>query len=103
MIKWILAVVAVLVVGGAAVAYFVGDGGKATAEIACEDLVKDRLKAPSSAVFDHQSEKRDGNRWMIEGAVESNNEAGVKVASDYTCSIRLSGDQWTGRATVAAR
>jgi len=103
MFKWILGIFLVLVIGGAAIAYFSDDDGKVVAEIACEDLVKDQLKAPSTADFDHSTRTQDGDTWTIKGSVESDNALGNPVASDYSCVVTVDGDKWKGRAQVRDR
>lgn len=104
MLKWFMIGFLVLVVGTAlGVTYLYDDDGQAVAEVACEDMVNDKLKAPSSAEFDHSSEDQNGDTWTIEGTVESDNAGGHPVASDYLCVVTINGDKWTGRAEVQAR
>ncbi|GAW50634.1 uncharacterized protein PD653B2_2970 [Nocardioides sp. PD653-B2] len=91
-----------LVVGGAAGAYF-ANGDEATALVACEGMVKDQLKVPSTADFSGEKSSQDGATWSVEGTVESENEQGVMVASDYVCVVRLKGEKWAGRADVRPR
>lgn len=101
--KWVLIAFVVLVIGGASVAYLSNDDGQSTAEVACEDLVKKQLKAPSSAEFDQAKAARSAKTWTVEGTVESKNGLGHNVAADYVCSVKVDGDRWTGRASVEAR
>ncbi|VXA93668.1 hypothetical protein [Citricoccus sp. K5] len=72
--------------------------------VSCERLVKDKLKAPSTAKFSGQSATGSGNSWTSTGTVESQNSFGAMVANRYTCSVKFDSDgTYTGTASVTSR
>lgn len=105
---WIaLALVILMFVGCSAMMNSAGskddDGGSAVmARIACEDMVKDKLKSPGSAKFSGQSETGSGNSWTASGSVDSQNGFGALMRSGYSCTITYtpSDQTWRGRATI---
>lgn len=74
-----------------------GDGF--TAEVMCEEFVKERLASPSSAEFSEQDHaERAGSTWLVTGVVDSENKFGAMLRADYACTMRYLGDdEWQGR------
>lgn len=69
---------------------------------ACESWVKDQLKAPSTADFvDGGITSTGESAWTIAGQVDAENGFGAQVRTDWTCDVSLSGDTYTGRATLS--
>ena len=66
----------------------------------CQEWVKDKLKAPSTAKFSETSSTGGPQSWSMTGAVDSENSFGAMVRAAWTCNIRLDGDTWRGSATV---
>lgn len=63
------------------------------ARIACEDRVKDGLKAPSSANFQRPIITDTGeNKWRIKGEFDAQNGFGAMIRSTYVCETRLEGE-----------
>lgn len=67
-----------------------------TAQVMCEEFVKDKLKAPSTADFSEQEHVAEGKGWRVTGSVDSENSFGAKIRSSYTCVLEnTGGDEWT--------
>lgn len=87
-----LAVITAIVVG---VLYFATDtfeekhGGKTLeqAHSACEDSAKDRLKSPTTAIFEFTDAvaSSSGDGWDIDGRVSSENGFGAMIANGFNC------------------
>lgn len=58
------------------------------AQNVCEQFIEDRLKAPSTADFHHDSATAAGDVWTVSGAVDSENGFGAMIRSDYVCQVR---------------
>ena len=69
-----------------------GDGrDEIGASIVCEDFVKDRLKAPSTADFPSYSDYTitgSGDDYTVEGYVDAENGFGAMIRTDWTCTVR---------------
>lgn len=65
------------------------------AHLQCNDYVRDRLKAPSSAEFpffaDRTTKVADGH-YIVESHVDAQNSFGAKLRRDYYCDIELVGE-----------
>lgn len=73
---------------------------QASAEIGCEQVVGERLKAPSTAEFNTTMAKDNGDgTWEVRGQVDSENEFGAMVRSTYGCTVFFE-DGDAVRATV---
>jgi hypothetical protein len=97
----------VLLLGGC-VALMNGAGDKepdgVDARVNCQTLVKEKLKAPSTAKFSNETETGSGKSWTASGTVESQNSFGGMVANSYSCTIRFTGDDsYTGTAAIQQR
>lgn len=68
----------------------------ATAEVMCQDFVKDQLKAPGSAKFSEEraDEPFDGE-WKVTGVVDSENGFGALLRAEYTCRMTHDDGEWT--------
>lgn len=77
----------------------VGGGNAYGAQSACEDWVKDQLKAPSTADFS-DVDISGGDPWTITGTVDAENGFGAQIRATWTCDVRLEGDYYRGSATV---
>ena len=73
-----------------------------SAQIACQDTVKDRLKAPATAQFDNwtRSANADGT-YTITGTVDSQNSFGAMLRSKFSCQVRDGGDG-TARVSITS-
>src|SRR4051812_45415971 len=60
----------------------------------CEDFVKKRLKAPSTADFSAEEVTSDGDMYTVQGDVDAQNSFGAQLRSHFTCAVRSEGDQW---------
>lgn len=77
---------------------------KVSGVTACHHAVESRLKAPSTAKFEPESEARttdkqvdatDGSvTYIIEGWVDSQNGFGAQIRSDWMCAVVKSGGEW---------
>lgn len=63
------------------------------AEWACEGVVGNNLKAPSTAEYD--SSASGSGPWSVSGTVDAENSFGAKIRSTYSCTVERSGDTMT--------
>lgn len=63
------------------------------AQRVCEDFVKDRLKAPTTAEFE-TAVTGGGGTYTVTGAVDAENSFGAKVRNQFTCRVRGDGETW---------
>ena len=70
------------------------EGDQAAA--ACEEFVKSRLKAPSTASFSGVDAIPEGtaNGWEASGSVDAENSFGASIRADFTCHMHTEGDEW---------
>jgi hypothetical protein len=68
------------------------------AQIACENAVKNSLKAPSTAKFTGTQASATGSSYRVTGAVDAENSFGAALRNTFECSVTFSGD--TATATV---
>ena len=59
----------------------------------CHERVADKLKSPSTAEFEDDSEyttekEMDGTVWRIRGHVDSQNDFGGTVRSEWSCALQ---------------
>lgn len=66
-------------------------GNKYSAQSACEDGVKARLKAPSSAKFSNMRYDEKGSSYTIRLDVDAQNSFGAAIRNTFTCELT-----WTG-------
>jgi len=57
----------------------------ATAQIACEQLVKDQLKSPSTAKFTGVYTQTSGSTFVTTGSVDAQNSFGATIRADFRC------------------
>lgn len=57
----------------------------------CEDQVKARLKAPSTAKFDNEEATGSGT-WTVTGTVDSENSFGAMLRADFQCTVIVEGE-----------
>ncbi len=69
------------------------------AMIACEDMLRDQLKAPDSADFTGTTATGSGP-WTVTGQVDAQNSFGASLRSAWSCEVRLDGDMFRGRASL---
>ena len=69
------------------------------AQIACEEMVRDRLKSPSTADFSDVSTSGFGP-YIVRGSVDSQNSFGATIRSSFSCNLELSGSMFRGTVTV---
>jgi hypothetical protein len=74
------------------------NGGKGGAYEACKRAVASELKAPATADFSGPfsstiTEHSDGT-YDVVGYVDSENSFGANIRSDWTCTVRSTGDNW---------
>lgn len=53
---------------------------------ACEDIVRDNLKSPSSAKFNSTWSKNKVGPWTVTGTVDAENSFGASLRSVYQCT-----------------
>lgn len=78
------------------------NGDEIGAEVMCEEFVKDRLKAPSTADFsDEKARSLGGPRWDVSGSVDAENSFGAPIRMQFRCDLKYMGnDKWRAK-TVA--
>lgn len=98
----------VLIIGGCAVGIVSGGDKKDEptqydAKYYCQEFVKDKLKAPSTAKFSDQVANGSGASWTSSGLVEAQNSFGGMVSSRYSCTLTYnsSEESWRGVATLS--
>lgn len=67
------------------------------AKMACQWFIKNRLVSPGSADFVDSAEvKRNGEEWIVQGQVDSQNKFGGLMRSHYLCVMeyRKSDNNW---------
>lgn len=71
-----------------------GDGNpRAHVQSACEQAVKARLKAPSSASFHTGATESKPGIWRVVGDVDATNSYGGEVRTQFTCSVVWQADK----------
>ncbi|WP_426241361.1 hypothetical protein [Nocardioides sp. LHG3406-4] len=82
---------------------FVSSGDERAATNKCEQAVRDRLRAPSTAEFGEASAEGtndpfervpDGQLWVVEGGVDSENGFGAMVRNYYSCRMTHDRERW---------
>lgn len=64
----------------------------------CEDLVKNSLKSPSSAIFvDTKAQQNQSRHWTVTGSVDAQNSFGAMIRSDFQCSVQVHTNSVTRR------
>ena len=89
-LRWVggMAVVAVLVLAGSALAASGGgSGNEAGAQVACETFIKERLKSPSSAKFNHLRAVQLDETYKVTTQVDADNSFGASIRSTWTCRV----------------
>jgi hypothetical protein len=75
-----------------------GAGGKGDAYRACERAVESTLKAPATADFSgalgSDITERGGGLFDVVGHVDSENGFGANVRTNFSCTVRNTGDNW---------
>lgn len=68
----------------------------------CEDWVRDKLKAPATAVFTDGRDSGGPNSYMITGTVDAENSFGAMLRTAWSCDIeyRDAVQTWHGSATL---
>jgi hypothetical protein len=72
-------------------------GTAAEAEYYCEEFVRDRLRAPSTAEFSNVTGIGGGNAFTVRGQVDAENAFGAALRRSFTCQVRYdpSDQSWT--------
>lgn len=73
---------------------------RAGAKIACQDMVRDRLKSPASAQFSGVVASGAGPLFTVRGKVDSQNSFGAMLRSSFSCQLHFDGEFFTGAAEV---
>lgn len=66
------------------------------AQSVCEDVIKQNLKAPSTAELDHVGTVQQDNIFKVTTLVDAENSFGATMRSEYTCRVIWypSREQW---------
>lgn len=67
------------------------------AKSACQDFVRNRLKAPQSAAFSNTAVQQHPNNaavWVVSGTVTSSNSFGARLPLTYECLTSEENGQW---------
>lgn len=83
-----------------AVACSSGVGAEVDVRLACQDWVKDKLKAPATAEFSDIEVVTDGDVYTFTGAVDAENSFGAKLRNRWTCKAQDTGDTVTRLAVT---
>lgn len=60
---------------------------------ACEDVVSERLRSPSTAEFNSTATSTGHRTWTVTGTVDAENGFGAMVRESFECSVRDTDDQ----------
>lgn len=61
-------------------------------EKACQEAVRDQLKAPATAEFQDVTVSAAGaGAWRVDGAVDSENSFGAQIRTSFSCDLTPSG------------
>lgn len=71
------------------------------AQTACENMLRDTLKAPDSADFTGTTATGSGP-WTVTGQVDAQNSFGATLRDSWSCEVRLDGDVFRGRASLSS-
>ena len=64
-----------------------------SAQAACQDVITDRLKAPSSAKFGGWQHKANGGgSYTVSGYVDAQNSFGAPLRNHFSCAVRDNGN-----------
>lgn len=66
------------------------------ARMACEGVVEQNLKSPTSASYSSVVTGGAGTQhgpWTVEGTVDADNSFGAKIRSSYVCTTKMDGDR----------
>ena len=81
-----------------------GHGSRAPSDVEarnqCQDWVRDKLKAPSTADFADTITVAGSPAWKFTGQVDAENSFGAKIRTGWSCTISLDGDTWRGSAVL---
>lgn len=58
---------------------------QASAQVACEDVVKQNLKSPSTANFSNETTTGSDGKYTIEGDVDAQNSFGAMLRNHFVC------------------
>lgn len=61
------------------------DDKQAAAQVACEDLVRKNLKAPSTASFSNETTEGSSGKYTINGDVDAQNSFGAMIRNHFVC------------------
>ena len=67
------------------------------AHIICQNFVKTRLKAPSTAdfaMFDYAAQALPNRAFRVKSYVDSQNSFGAQIRTNYTCQVRYKAGNW---------
>lgn len=73
------------------------------AEDQCEEFVKRRLKAPSTAKFEGTTARTVAEKWIVTGQVDAQNSFGAPLRSYFECTMRVEGDEWVLESVTGLR
>lgn len=104
--RWLLAAIGVVLVTTVVASPWSDDvGDEGTALVMCEDFVRERLRAPSTAEFGPSHEARvqptADDRWFVRSHVDAQNGFGAMIRSEWSCDARYVGeDEWRLSAEI---
>jgi predicted RNA-binding Zn-ribbon protein involved in translation (DUF1610 family) len=66
------------------------------ASVMCNDFVKDRLIAPSTAEFPLRQEviRKSASIYRVSSYVDAQNSFGAKLRQNYICEVQRDGENW---------
>jgi hypothetical protein len=73
------------VIGANRSAHPTDEDKQAESQVACEDVVKKNLKAPSTASFSNETATGTGGAYTVTGDVDSQNGFGAMIRNHFTC------------------
>ena len=95
---WAAGIIVVLILCGIAAFRSTNTGGPEddrsnTAVAACEDSIRNQLKAPSTAKFSGERYTDNDPDWLVTGNVDAENGFGAMIRSGFSCTLTRNGDR----------
>jgi hypothetical protein len=76
------------------------DPSRIGAKRACIDMVRDRLRAPATAVFTETAVSHWNGKYKVVGKVESQDAYGALLRTRWRCITRWTGDRYAGDVSL---
>jgi hypothetical protein len=76
------------------------DQDKRYAISACQNAVKDLLKAPTTATFENGTNEKSVGTWDVAGRVTAQNSYGAALTEPFICLATNVNGEWSGKVNL---